>query len=195
RRVAAYGLQRVGINLGWALGPALGGVLAATHGYGGLFFVASLGTLIAAIAVARVHDLGGPRPERAAEPPSLAVVRDAYRKNPAFFNYLALVFFGSILTTQIYSTLSVYCRTELALSKAEIGLIYMVNGALVVILQMPAVAFIDRGGPARALVLGPAIYTLSYLAIGVGAGVLPPARAPGRLAAGEGIFPAAPAGP
>jgi MFS family permease len=187
RRVAAYGLQRIGINLGWALGPALGGMLAAAHRYGGLFFVAAAGTLVAAVAVARVHDLGGARP--AAEVRlTLAGVRRAYRGNPPFFDYLGLVFAGSILTTQIYSTLSVYCRTELALGKGAIGLLYMVNGALVVVLQIPAVSFIDRGGPARALVLGPAIYTVAYLAIGASHGFAALAGAIALLTAGEVIF-------
>jgi predicted MFS family arabinose efflux permease len=187
RRVAAYGLQRIGINLGWALGPALGGMLAAAHSYGGLFFLAAGGTLIAAIAVARVHDLGGARPP-ADERLTLGAVRSAYRKNPAFFDYLGLVFAGSILTTQIYSTLSVYCRTELGLAKGAIGLLYMVNGVLVVVLQVPAVAFIDRGGPARALVLGPAIYTLAYLAIGASHGFTALAGAIALITAGEVIF-------
>jgi predicted MFS family arabinose efflux permease len=187
RRVAAYGLQRIGINLGWALGPALGGVLAAAHSYGGLFFVAAAGTLVAAVAVSRVHDLGAARPGAEGRL-SLATVRQAYAKNPGFFNYLGLVFAGSILTTQIYSTLSVYCRTELLLGKAAIGLLYMVNGALVVILQVPAVSYIDRGGPARALVLGPMIYTVSYVAIGASGGFAPLAAAMALLTAGEVIF-------
>ncbi len=64
----------------------------------------------------------------------------------------------------------------------------MVNGALVVVLQVPAVSFIDRGGPARALVLGPLIYTLSYLAIGASGGFAPLAAAVALLTAGEVIF-------
>src|SRR5262249_60810397 len=55
-RTAAFGLQRIGINLGWALGPALGGTLAAAHSYGTLFFFAAAVMLAAALRVTPVED-------------------------------------------------------------------------------------------------------------------------------------------
>ncbi len=46
RRIEAYGILRIGGNLGWALGPAIGGFLAALS-YASLFYVAA-GVLLAA---------------------------------------------------------------------------------------------------------------------------------------------------
>src|SRR5262249_41793721 len=49
RRAEYYGVIRIGSNLGWALGPALGGFLAALS-YSSLFFFAA-GVILAAAAV------------------------------------------------------------------------------------------------------------------------------------------------
>jgi len=168
RRAAAFGLQRIGINLGWALGPALGGALAAAHSYGLLFFASAGIMLAAAFLISRVPDLGGGGghdPEDVGRL-TLASLRAAVAKNRRFFIYLGLVFLGSVMTVQIFATLSVYSRTEVGLSQAEIGLLYTVNGVLVVLLQIPAVALIERGGPRRALTIGPAVYALAFLVVG-----------------------------
>src|SRR5262249_28861653 len=145
-RTAAFGLQRIGINLGWALGPALGGTLAAAHSYGTLFFFAAAVMLAAALGVPPREGRRSPaRGEAKAERPTLASAARMFRENRPFFAYLFLVFCGSTLTVQQFATLSVYAKTELHLSIAHIGYLYAVNGLLVVVLQIPAVRFIDQG--------------------------------------------------
>jgi predicted MFS family arabinose efflux permease len=187
RRTAAYGLQRIGVNLGWALGPALGGALAAAHSYGGLFFLAAAITVLAALALSRITDPQvHPYVER--EGLSLEAVRAAWQRNRPFFVYLVLVFAGSTLTVQQFSTLSVYVKTQIHLSEATIGLLYTINGVLVVLLQVPAVRFIDEGGPRRALVFGPALYTLAFLGIGAAGSFRGLALAMALLTAGEVVF-------
>ncbi len=188
-RTAAYGLQRIGVNLGWALGPALGGTLAAAHSYGMMFFVAAGVMLAAALGVTRVEDrrshAGGPAQQ---ERPTLASALRMFRENRPFFAYLFLVFCGSTLTVQQFATFSVYAKTDLHLSIAHIGYLYAVNGLLVVVLQIPAVRFIDRGGPARPLLLGPVLYVLAFLGIGMGATFGQLVGAMVVLTAGEVVF-------
>jgi MFS family permease len=187
-RTAAFGLQRIGINLGWALGPALGGTLAATVSYGSLFFAAALGTVIAGVAVSRIAEPPCIRVPGSIDVLSMTALRSAFAKNRAFFTYLALVFTGSILTVQLFSTLSVYAKTELLLSEQRIGLVYTVNGVLVVLLQIPAVSFIDRGGQGRALILGPLLYTVAYVAMGFASDFTGVALSVAVLTAGEVVF-------
>lgn len=188
RRVAAFALQRMGVNLGWAIGPALGGALAAVGGYGTMFFVAAAVTLAAAIATHWLRD--APRTARPTEktPLSARTVYHALRENPAFVSYLLLVLLGATMTVQLFSTMSVYAKTELGLSRAEIGLLYTVNGVLVLLLQIPAVRLIERGGPARALLFGPALYAVAYAAVGQAGSFGTLAVAVAVLTAGEVVF-------
>src|SRR4051812_44840116 len=56
QRIAAFGLQRMGTNLGWAVGPAMGGILTLVVPYGVVFYIAALGMVIAALVTMRVVD-------------------------------------------------------------------------------------------------------------------------------------------
>lgn len=191
RRVAAFGLQRIGVNVGWAMGPALGGAFAH-HSYGALFFFAAPMTLIAAIAATKIVDL--PRAQAPAHADDAAIrltpraILAAFREHPRFFHYLVLVFAGSIMTTQLFSTLSVYAKVELGMPEGKIGLIYTVNGILVVLLQLPAVALIEHRGPRFALLMGPLLYTIAYFALGFAQGFGEIVAAVALLTIGEVVF-------
>lgn len=186
KRAAAFALQRVGINVGWAMGPALGGALAVAHSYGMLFFASAAIMLAAAALVARVGDLGQPGPP--GERLTLAGARAAWQKNRRFFIYLGLVFLGSMMTVQIFATLSVFAKTEVGLGEPSIGLLYTVNGVLVVLFQIPAVSIIERGGPQRALILGPVMYAAAFLAVGASHSFVQLALAMVVITAGEVVF-------
>src|SRR6476620_1359379 len=56
QRIAAFGLQRMGTNLGWAVGPALGGLLTIWLPYGAIFYIAGAGMIAAAFVTMRVVD-------------------------------------------------------------------------------------------------------------------------------------------
>lgn len=186
-RVAAFGLQRIGVNLGWAVGPALGGFLS-THSYGTMFFVAAPATLIAIFAVL---PLGGKKPAPRDEPRerlSFAQAVTSLREHRVFATYLVLVLFGSILTVQIFATLSVYGSVHLGLEKLDIGLLYSVNGVMVVAAQVPAVALARKVGMRRALVLGAILYTIGYGLFGAATGFGHLAAAMVIVTVGEVIF-------
>jgi MFS family permease len=51
KRVEGYGLLRVGANVGWALGPALGGCLASRFPYAFLFLFGAIATFLALLLV------------------------------------------------------------------------------------------------------------------------------------------------
>ncbi|HUS68804.1 MAG TPA: MFS transporter, partial [Kofleriaceae bacterium] len=66
QRIAAFGLQRVGTNVGWAIGPALGGFLASVIDYGHVFYCAVVPVLFSALVIARMVD--PPRPRAVSAP-------------------------------------------------------------------------------------------------------------------------------
>jgi MFS family permease len=164
QRVAAFSLQRVGINIGWSIGAASHGLAA----YSTLFYWAAGITLAAAAALTRIL-----------EPPRITTARPpAWRDMLAVLDDRALVRFliGTIcffiLQVQLYQSLSIFAAESLHLSRAQVGTLYSLNGVMVVLLQVPAVAFIRRVGTRRALILGCVGYAVSYAAVGVSAGYL-----------------------
>lgn len=165
RRIDAFGVQRMGTNLGWALGPAIGGTLSLAVPYGAIFFVAALGLALAGYITHSVEDPLRPRHRAAcaaAEPTPLESERSGavtlaaapplvHRMARAFADrelrlLLMGTFLGAMLTTQMYSTFAIYMTDYVGSTKAEVGLLYTINGGLVLALQLPATAIIRRIG-------------------------------------------------
>src|SRR5215468_2249638 len=59
QRVEAFGIQRMGTNVGWAVGPALGGALTLVMPYGAVFYFAAAGLIITGFVTLRVEDPAG----------------------------------------------------------------------------------------------------------------------------------------
>src|SRR5262249_25373837 len=133
QRIAAFGLQRMGTNLGWAVGPAAGGLIALVIPYGAVFFVASAGLLIAARLTPRVAD-PRPRARTVSHGGATDSLRDAIigaAGDPLMRVLLAGTFLASLLQTQLFSTFAIFMSDRVGLSKAAVGLLYTVNGVTV----------------------------------------------------------------
>jgi MFS family permease len=167
QRVAAFSLQREGINIGWALGNA-SAALSTVVSYAGLFFLSAPLTLLASLAILGIREPECGRPTQALR------WRDflGFTSDRPFVGFLLATVAFYLLQVQLYQTLSIYAARVLHLGRAEIASLYTLNGAIVVVLQLPAVAHIRRLGTRRALTLGCLGYALSYACAGVATGLL-----------------------
>ena len=172
-RVAAFSLQRIGINIGWAAGTAVPSIALATgHSYAELFYLSAPVTAMAGLALTRVRET---RAAAAAAAP-LQATRTRFADlfhipaDPAFLRFLAGTFAYFLLQVQLYQTLSMYAAQVLHLSHAQVGRIYFTNGIIVVALQVPAFYYIRRIGVRPALVLGSVLYAISYASCGLARG-------------------------
>jgi predicted MFS family arabinose efflux permease len=164
QRVAAFGLQRVGTNAGWALGPAIGGLLRHSLSYGAVFFCAVPVVLAAVVLVQRMSE--PPRRPSGAEPPrSLAAAIALIRTRPVIALFLGCALASALVAQQLFTTFSLY-TSAIGIPKDRLGLLWMINGSLVMALQLPAVAVIARIGSGRSLVIGTALHAVAFLAIG-----------------------------
>jgi len=170
QRVAAFSLQRVGLNIGWAAGPAVG-ALAQRLGvsYAQLFYLAAPVTLVSALALARIPET------RAAVAATRTRFADLFHipADPAFLRFLAATFTFFLLQVQLYQTLSVFSARALHLTRDQVGWFYSANGLLVVALQVPAFYYIRRIGTHRALVVGSMLYAAAYASCWLATGFWP----------------------
>ncbi len=162
QRTEAYGLMRVGSNVGWAAGPAVGGYLAVVLPYAALFaFSASVSALSLLLVLALAHEPVRQTAEQHGLGSLVATLRD--RTFTAFVGLSILVL---VVSGQLVSTLSVFTVDRLGFSEAQFGGLLTLNGALVVALQYPLARFASRVSRYRALVLGSILYGVGYLALG-----------------------------
>jgi MFS family permease len=188
QRIAAFGLQRMGTNLGWAIGPALGGVLTLAMPYGVVFYVAAAGMIAAAAVTLRIEDPVG---RTAQAPPERAELRTALResaRDPLLRLLLAGTFLSALLQTQMFSTFGIYMTEEVGLSTADVGLLYTLNGGVVLVLQVPALELLRRIGIGRALPWASLIDAIGFGLIGAGSGFAGGALAMITLTCGEVLF-------
>ena len=158
----AYGILRIGANIGWAAGPALGGYLAAFLSYGWLFGVPALTCAIVTLIVfffLRESSYG-------------TRIRVGFRSMlpPAgdrtflVFTMVSLLLF--IVMGQMASTLSIYAVDRVDFSPAQYGLLLTLNGLIVIFFQYPMTLALKRLAKFRALMLGSLLYALGYLSFG-----------------------------
>lgn len=181
QRITAYGVQRMGTNLGWALGPAVGGTLALLVPYGVIFYVAAAGLFAAGYITLGLVDPNATRPPGSpGSSGSLAPIAPAeenvpLRKSfaeafadPSLRMLIIGTFLGAMLITQMYSTFSIFLTDRVGITKAEVGLLYTINGGLVLALQLPAMMVIRRRGPRRILPLASLIFVFGFALVGLG---------------------------
>jgi predicted MFS family arabinose efflux permease len=140
-RTRSFSLLRLSINLGWSMGPAIGGWLAVFYGYYTLFYADGL-TCIAAAFVFRIFLSKKEPVESEKEEEAAAVATPAYR-DKRFLFFLFLTILGAVAFMQFLSALPVFYKQQ-GLSEGEIGSLLAMNGILVVVLEMPLIFILEK---------------------------------------------------
>ncbi len=163
-RMKAYGFMRMGTNAGWAVGPAIGGLLAAGS-YAALFFVsAAVYSVCAVVIFMSVKD----KPGAARGGMDGFSLRGAARtlRNPHFLRFCVFSFTMCAAMSQLVVTTSLYSKTYLGFSERQIGLLFTLNGSVVVLLQYFMTRALDGWRITTGLTLGAFCYAAGYLGVG-----------------------------
>jgi MFS family permease len=162
RLTEAYGILRIGANIGWAAGPAIGGYLATFLPYGWLFGVPVLTCgIVSLIVFFFVHESSHGTGRRVGV---RSILPPAGDRAFLVFTMVSLLLF--IVTGQMGSTLSIFAVDKLGFSTAQYGLILTLNGLIVIFFQYPMTLALRRIAKFRALILGSLLYLFGYLSFG-----------------------------
>jgi len=180
----AYGVQRVGVNLGWAAGPAVGGYLASFLDYHWLFAAAAAITLFSLpIIFLLFRESFSRRLEKANFKAVLSIA-----KNRSFLAFIIISFLIFLAMGQMLSTLSVFTVDRVGLTAAQYGFLLTTNGILVIIFQYPITRILGRLPLIRMLVGGGLLYAVGYLMFGWLGGFALAVTAMVIITAGEIVF-------
>lgn len=144
-RTRSYSLMRMSINLGFTIGPAIGGVLAAWKGYQMLFWVDGITCIASAIffrALLKPKKVEG-LPKIETKTTENQVVVSPYRDRQ-YLVFLLLTTLGATVFLQLISTLPVYYEKVMHMSEWQIGALLAFNGLIVFLLEMPLVFTLER---------------------------------------------------
>lgn len=145
-RVRAFSLNYWAINLGFAVAPALAGLLA-TSGYLTLFLVDAGTTLVFAVLIfLRVPES---RPEAHPRGDAPGSMRDVLQDR-VFLSFVLLAFGFAVVFMQHLSALPVQMRDD-GLLPSQYGAVIALNGALIVLVTVPLSRYLQRFPPSRVL--------------------------------------------
>jgi predicted MFS family arabinose efflux permease len=143
-RTRALTLVRLAINLGFAAGPALGGLIIMNIGYKGLFWVDGI-TCILAILIfwIKVKEKKGLLISKE-EKQSIESNRESVFKDKPFWIFLVSCLISGILFFQLFTTIPLYHKEQFDLTEFQTGLLLTINGVLIFFLEMPIVGYVER---------------------------------------------------
>lgn len=164
KRAEGYGIVRVVANLAITIGPAIGGLLAATS-YLLLFIMDAISSLITAIIVYAL--LPETKPETSKDQPSQSLVQTfvGYKKVVGDSFYMAFLI-ASVLMVIVYmqmnSTLPVFLRDEHGIPTQGYGYILSLNAGIVVLFQFWVTRRISGRPPLIMMALGTIFYAVGF---------------------------------
>jgi predicted MFS family arabinose efflux permease len=164
----AVALIRLAINLGFSIGPLLGGLIIAGISYDALFWIDGLSCMVAAIAMIFLIKQPQITPQEKNEPK--VKYGTPVHKNPMFLFFFVLMLLSGLTFVQYFSLVPVYYDSEYGLSEAIIGGLLFLNGAMIVVLEMPLVGWLERKmlSKTMAMTWGMIFLAASFLILNMG---------------------------
>jgi len=135
-RPRAFALNRMAVNLGVTIGPALGGFLAL-YNYHLLFWIDGLTCIIAACLLWILFHKS--EINRVVEVTNNLVASIKPWKDSIFLMILFLIFLLGNIFIQVFNTWPLYLRQFYNLTEDQIGLLLALNGIIIVIVELPLI--------------------------------------------------------
>ena len=159
----AVSLLRMAFNLGFVIGPAIGGVIIALTSYKFIFILDAITCWGAAVMTYfMIKDYSHKQFEKKDD--QIGIISEA--KNPyTDIPYMLFLFYSLLMLIgffQILFTVPLYLEEVAKYDTDAIGVFFGINGAIVFLLEMPLVQYVDK----RKLIMKAMIY--GSIMIGVG---------------------------
>jgi predicted MFS family arabinose efflux permease len=142
-RTRSVSLIRLAINLGFSLGPAIGGVIAVQLGYKWLFIIDSFTTFCAAAMLYFYLPKKNAEKLITRQETASANSLSAY-KNFFFLSFIILVALYGTCFFQLFASVPQYFSQVCKYPEDTIGLLLALNGLLVVLIEMPLIFTLEK---------------------------------------------------
>ncbi|GAB4028297.1 MDR family MFS transporter [Spirosoma gilvum] len=174
-RTRAFSLNRLAINLGWAVGGALGGWLASIN-YSLLFWVDGLTCLLASIVLWIYLPVPSSTQEHRSTSssgtlPTTITPQSPYRDR-LFIGFVVFAAVYLMVFMQLFTIVPLFFKERLGITVQLIGRLMALNGVIIVLFEMALVYSLEqRKHPKTTLIVTGSILTaLAYLSLALPTG-------------------------
>jgi predicted MFS family arabinose efflux permease len=169
-RTRSISLMRMAINLGFSIGPAIGGIIAYKFGYSFLFTLDAATSFVAAgilfLFFPNVNFNANKNKEQLILDPATSAYKDAH-----FLKFIILVALYGICFFQLLASVPTYFKEVCRYTEDTIGYLMAFNGALVVLIEMPFISYLEKFKKSNIyIVLGCVQIALALAFLGLGNG-------------------------
>ena len=136
-------LIRLAVNLGFSIGPLLGGIIIASINYDALFWIDGISCILAASGL--VFWLKPKKQEEKQQDDKSTEKQgiSPYKSAVYMLFILIMIIYGTNFV-QYYSVVPLYYEEVHLLSEDLIGWLMFLNGALIVVFEMPLIGWLER---------------------------------------------------
>ena len=165
QRKQAYALNRLALNLGMSVGPAVGGWLASVS-FTSIFWVDG-GTTLAAAGLLLVWPIQVRRRGARTEPGAPAAPGTSLWRDGRLLLFLVSIFPVAVVFFQHVSAMPLYMVRNLGLAPWVYGLMFTLNTLIIVALEVPLNTAMAHWHHGRAMALGAILTGLGFGALGL----------------------------
>jgi predicted MFS family arabinose efflux permease len=163
-RTRSFSLNRLAINLGWAVGGSIGGFVASKSYYL-LFWIDGLTNIGAAVLLWLLLAPSKNKDSARKPVPYTGSVKSAYKDKP-YLVFIVLNTLFAICFFQTFTTIPLYFKQDLLMKESQIGIIMAINGLLIGILEMVIVHKLEsKGGILSNIIRGVFLVALAFVAL------------------------------
>lgn len=167
-RTRSYSLNRLAINLGFSVGPAVGGLLAFKY----LFWVDGVTCILASMILRTVLPTVKINPTH--EQGRQKENTNSVWKDGIYLRFMFFVFLSALCFLQVFSMLPPFYTEQFRFSKSLTGIILALNGLIIAMFEMVLVYKLEgRRSSARYISFGAFFIGLSYLLLNLPFAALP----------------------
>ncbi len=168
-RARGFGLNRLAINIGITIGPAVGGFLAR-YDYHYLFWVDGITCLTAALLIImlwksfrHLHQTAPSESRREAASPW---------KDHVYLLLLGLILVMGLVFVQLFNTWPLHMRSVYLLTEDRIGLLLGLNAILVTLVEMPLIHALENKHTMKVIATGCLFLFTGFAVLPLGSGFL-----------------------
>lgn len=174
-KTRSYALHRLSVNLGWAVGSALGGFLASVD-YQLLFWVDGCTNIFAGLLLLKLIPRSSIK--NVVTHTATAVKKASAYKDKVYLFFIVLATLYGLCFFQFFIMEPVYFKSDWHLTEQKIGLLLAMNGIMIALVEMVMINYLDgkRHGLiyiiAGVLVTAAGIAMMNILPAGIAAAVV-----------------------
>lgn len=140
-KTRSLSLLRLSINLGFSVGPLVGGAIILNAGFSSLFWVDGITCILAALVFVLLLNNKASRQNKIENKEK--ALNSPY-KDYTYLLLILIIFLIGFCFLQYFSTIPLFYKDVFKFNEQEIGLLFFVNGIVIFLVEMPLVKYLEK---------------------------------------------------